>query len=689
MKDLGAIEPNRLEKTTQALPSYVFEPGETFKQNGLEYRPFPLKPEQNRLDLPYDLPEQSRLAYCEAMGHLEYRAARTISKLQYRLSDARDGNTYAGVEKIIDNYESLDPQFLKNAKGYLISLLNFGGTFNDHRSYVLVPPCTRSEFEEQVSRIDGSDLSGGDWKEWLDHIYTPTPFFAEGKYIFDRIEDFRTFEESLGEVYAESKSELSKLFDDALTRDLSADEWERYEVLSQELVEIQKEKFKEILGSDSYVNALSTRIHVTYEDSEQGAVIVRPVHYLNEFKEELQKLSGELLDAANSLPEWATQTREVLRAQAAWCVDEKQDPEWGRSLSVWVKAQDPKEFLDINLCAEEVTVTPKGEFQLAVCQFIPAPKAIEPAFPTLLAEGRSKGVETIFLNSLIYAGHMERNGVTAGEKLPDPLGLDAYKSMTMVNVSGAGILSNAEKIALTMGVSEEEIKDYIDVPIVGVAYHEFGHGRGELKTIPGNHWSDVEETNAQASGVYLTAIFSPDFAERVGRWNSCFIPIRRAFAGITEQHSRSDIVLVQEYLNAGAIEISEREGGGYCLSVKDFEALYQTAFETALAMRLWERGIPKRLYGEELSKVKFDPSNPNQDSEVINAVSSKVLGESEDSSEALLEEAKSEIDIYFSNERLRGIGKGLKPVMDTVPQTQGLLLFPTDPTIRKMFGISV
>jgi hypothetical protein len=108
--------------------------------------------------------------------------------------------------------------------------------------------------------------------------------------------------------------------------------------------------------------------------------------------------------------------------------------------------------------------------------------------------------------------------------------------------------------------------------------------------------------------------------------------------------------------------------------VKNPDACVETAFQTAIKMRLWEKGIPERLHAQ--FKEPFAATDASQDKRIIDKALAWVAAQSD--MQTLKNETIKEVNEFFENSRLIGIGAKLNGVIAGMPTEQPLAIIPTD-----------
>jgi len=646
--------------------------GDRVMLSGKPYDIIVLGGEETAFKPPKGLSEEDTGKFKEALEQLR-RAAQVIARISDRLTDSEDGRTLEGVGKLAFNSDHLSPEFANRLRGYLVGIIKNGSNMHTSRGSILVPPCTQEEFEAELDRLPENVRKGFDWNSWLDHIYNPIPKVTEGFYLFSSNSwiNFDALLASRDSKYTDLKVEARELFKKAIRDNLAPEELARYDAVSQQIMEMQKKVLESALEGDEYARGMSTRVRVVVDMS--GEIDFITSHYTQEFKQELKVLRDQLLRARDSLPERASELRNVLTAQADWCIEKSTNPDWGQSLPVWIQASDASNLLDVNLTAEEKVshLGAKGDFHITVTQHSEIPEGLEDLWATVR---RSSDDNMLLLRTLLVGGHTTHLTV-AGEKLPDPAGEPLYKVNIFTNTTALAIPAQVRAISAALGISEEEVLALGNVPLPKVIFHEFGHTLGDHAKWLGVHGGSTEETNAQASVVYLTAKLSPELLSGMLLYDSCWMPVRRTRQGPTEQHSRSDIVLFDEYLKVGALEIVERDGKHH-VAVADTDALVATAFKTAIQMRLWEKGIPSEHHDQ--FQEQLDVTDADQDSRIIGKALGWVGAKPTEEQEALKVTTKTEVDAYFEDGRMREIAQKLDPVIANVPDEQPLSIIATD-----------
>lgn len=652
--------------------------GDTIEINGDPLQLVVISGDQTAFKPPADLTANEVRSYQSALELLR-QSAQTVSKVSDRLHDPEDGRTLKGVDILTSNLPAMTAEFSQKIRGYLIGLLKEGSTVHHTRSCVLVPPCSKAEFSAAIAALPTDARTAIDWNAWLDHIYDPVPRATEGHYLFASPEDKARFDTLLGSSYADNAAELTTLFSKALTGPLSSDEWRKYDDLSQSLIDEQKKLLEPVLEKDEAARGMCTRVRISVNPA--GTISLATTHYTEDFVIELTELSRQLSAAAAALPPRAAELRSVLEAQAAWCVDTKRDPNWGQSLPVWIAANDGTGLLDVNVTCEEKTsrIGAKSVMHLVAAQHTEPPASVQTAWQAVCAGGATSNVNTLLLN-ILHVGGFASTYTIAGEKLPDPGGQPQYKSMTFSNTTQAVMVrAPAPAIAAATGLAPAVVDSYILVPILTVALHEYGHTLGDHASFLGEHSGSVEETNAQASCVYLAARHAPGDLVASAHLECCWMPIRRIRQGPTEQHSRSDIALFEEYLQSGGIRIADN-GGKPVVEVVDQQAIIDTAFKTAIKMRLWEKGIPTRLHDQFLEPL--DLSGEAQDRRITQTAIDFMAAQPDQA--ALKAETLREVNAYFANDRMLAIGAKAAPVIAHMPTAQPLSVMLTDERLARL-----
>jgi len=660
--------------------------GDTITLSGKQYRLYPLGADFTSLELPKSISKKDAKAYNNALEELN-QAAQTMMLMSNRLVDSQDGLTSQGADILARNMSHLSPAFAKKIQGYLLGLLAHGGTNHQIRASVIIPPCERAEFEAEFSRIPKDALKGFDLSAWLGHVYDHVPRAAQGFYRFNSGPSWQNFENSLGERYARIKRRLRTLFNKGVRGVLSLEDAAKYDRLSQQLVEIQKKRLTSALEgkNNEYARALSTRVMLSVD--RLGRIRKSVQHYTEAFEQELSGIRASLLKARDALPEWASELRTVLAAQADWCIDTSRNPDWGNSLKIWLNATDTSGILDVSVTAEEKAsrIGAKGVPHLLVSQHAELPPYLESILETVKAQAAKKNINILLLKTLLVGGFATYYTIS-GENLPDEKDPppEVQKSMTFTNTSGLIILVNAKKMATVAGTTEEHVRSFKGVPEIHVILHEFGHTMGDHAKWLGELAGSVEETNAQASSIYLTHKFKPESLEGMLIQEACWTPVRRTMAGPAEQHSHSDIVLVDEYLKSGGLRIVKHDDTTAHLEIVDTNVLVQTAFDKAIQMRLWEKGIPTGFHAQFQEPVNQADVGLEQEARILKTALDWKAARPEAEQKRMQATTLGEVTDYFADERLHKIGRKLDPVIRSIPPDLAMAIIPTYEPIAQL-----
>ena len=606
-------------------------------------------------------------------------AAQIVTQMADRLIDSEDGLTQKGVGLISKDLDKLDPQFAEQISGYLFAMLKYGGTVDPMKGTVLIPPCTREKFEIELSSLPKEASANFDFAKWLDHLYDPVPRVTEGFYLFESKGDWGRFEASLGKEHADTNTLLHVTFDKLLHLLPEAEgthlaSMDMYVELSQRVMEMQKKVLEPVLAEDQYARGMSTRVRIKVD--EDGKVSLSTTHYTEEFKDDLAALAAKLREASDTLPDLASELRMVLNAHADWCEAKTTDPDWGRSSPTWVNAKDPSNLIDVNVTAEEKVshIGQKGIFHMQVTQHVDLPESLSKLWGVVQEQASREHVSMLALRTLVVGGHTVHMTI-AGEKLPDPAGEPLYKSMIFTNALGDIVVrSSGPSILSATGIDVAAFPRLSDAVTQGIIQHEYGHTKGDHAKFLEQYGGFVEETNAQGCALYDTMRNTPDMIQEMILFESLWMPIRRARSGILEQHSRSDLVLLNEYLKAGALEIVEKDGR-HIVQLRDQNLLLETAFQTATKMRLWEKGIPSRPHSQFTEP--FDSHDSGQDARITKA-GVEWFGDQEQAVQARLkQETFAEAEAFFSEDKMREIGKKIQPILNQlrdIPQPMAAII---------------
>lgn len=657
---------------SQASLPELIAPGARISIGGQPYRVTVIGGEDTALEPTPALPRAERQALETSLEVLR-QAAQTVQRMSDRLLDPADGMTLRGAALMAENLPCLPAGAADALAPYLLAITKFGGTLHPTRGSVVPPPLPRAELEQAVAGLPALQTSGFDVRAWMDTIYDPVPRVTEGHYLFSSPADRQRFDALLGSEHTILEAQVREIFERGTRSQLTPNDIRDIDRASQKMMELQKAALEPALAADADARAMSTRVRISVSDT--GQITLASTHLTDEFKQDLTQLRGQLLAAASALPAVAQELKEVLSAQADWCVDTARGHDWGQSLPRWVAAKDPASVIDVNMTCEEKAshLGAKSNFHILVTQHVEVPDALKDVWKAVQESASRSNVNTLLLKTLLVGGHAS-NYTISGEKLPDPANQPEYKSMTFKNTTEAMMLTaQADAISASTGLSAADIAAMKSIPVLAVALHEYGHTLGDHASFLGVHAGSVEETNAQSSAVYLTAKLAPESVGDILNLEACWMPVRRVRQGPTEQHSRSDIVLFEEYLNQGAIGIVDKNGK-QVVSVLDPARAVEVAYGMAIKMRLWEKGIPERLHAG--LKESFAAADPDQDSRIIKRALAFVGAQPDQA--ALRAETLAEVNAYFANQRLLDIGDKLTPVIAHMPGEQPLAIVPTD-----------
>jgi hypothetical protein len=603
--------------------------------------------------------------------------ARVVNDLNERLLDRCDGRTNKLLTALIESTEVSIP-FKQALLPYFFGLLKHGSNVLTERASVIVPPCSRADFEREIARLDplGQALVG--WQEVLDNLFDAVPLATQGFYLFESPSDLRRFERSLGAEYEATCDKLRKLFAHALQAPstMTTEQWDMLDRLSQKVVEQQKVPIEAAVEQGPQgCRSVASRVRIRCD--ADGKLTVRATHYSEEFANELEACARVLIQMRDAAPTCARELRAVLEDLAAWCVDRGEAEAWAESRPLWVAADDVDNVLDVNLTFEEKVsrIGSKGGLQLLVCSFDAVPERLRDVYATVREQARRQNLNILFLRQLVVGGGAS-NYTLAGEKLPDPAGRPRYKVMIFTNTTrSAMVLCNAPLIASATDWPSDDLERLADSAKLGVLFHEYGHTLGDYAEFLGDLGGSVEETNAEASAIYQTCRLAPDHLEPVVVLEACWTPIRRAMQGPTESHSHANIVLFDELLKAGAVRV-EQQGTRKLVRVVDIDAAVDAAWGIAQRMRLWEAGIPIDRQTELIEP--FDPNDRTQDDRVARA--RRRYAEQLDAGQRaeLRQQVVEECRAWFAIERLYEVSRPLQEVIATMPGFQAVSVVATD-----------
>ncbi|VVC04355.1 Uncharacterised protein [Candidatus Burarchaeum australiense] len=704
---------NMLNKTPGVPQSLVFScnsPGSSFKRDGgfkalsngerftingsIEHKVVVIGGEDTAFKRPAGLSDAETEKFKDALRTLE-GAAEIIMRLQNRLTDSEDGRTTLGIYLLTRHLDSLSPEFAQQLRGYLFAIQKEGDCFDKTRGSVFIPPCSRERFEVELNSLPESARKvfiRKDWEAWLDHLYNPIPKVTEGFFLFNSKGDWERFEASLGAEYALLKNKVQMLFTLALDEPLPADRLAEYDAASKKLLGMQKKALEAALKEDKEASGMCIRVRISVDDA--GKISLSSTHYTEEFRPSLDALAATLRQTRDLIPEWATELRGVLEAQARQFGEKSNDPNWGKTVAEWVTAKEAANSIGcLATCEEKVShVGRKSTFHIIVYQPEEVPPELQGIWDIMQAQARKgKGeaglekTELFFLRVLMMANHL----TFSGEKLPDPAGQSLYKSMTFSNTGGDLFAkANAEALSQATGLPVEETRLLGKAVLLTNALHEYGHTLGEQVEFLGAYAGPADETQAQASSMYLPVRFVPEellpeMLPKLLAYDACSRPVRWARRGVLEMHARADLVLFDEYLRVGALEIAERDGKHF-VRVRDADKLVETAFKMAQKLRLWEKGIPSAYHFAFMEELK--PGDSEQDARISQAAVKAMASQKEAYQKELRAEVLAEVSEFFSDKRMEAIGAELKRVTDCVSAPIGMsAVFPGgDPAIAAL-----
>jgi len=604
--------------------------------------------------------------------------AQVVNVIHERLLDPLDGRTNRAVEALITAPE-LSADFRQALVPWVFALLKHGSNVHPERGSVIVPPRPRSEFEREIRNMAAQRRGSHRWREFLDHVFDPAPLVTQGFYLFAHREDRIRFETLLGEEYAAVKATLGRAFAEAISEagNLPEERWWEIDEASQRVLTLQKAVLEPALdAADASMRGIATRVRIECYEDGTLRFFVQP--YLYEFASELGACASWLERARAHLPPFAKEPREVLADLADWCRQRTHDDAWGESRTPWLEASDPAGLIDVNFTAEEKVsrLGAKGGFQLAVAAFDRVPKAAEPILDLIRQprDGAPK-LNVVWLRHLIVGGSAS-NATLAGEKLPDPKGRPVYKVMTFTNAVRAAIVdSSADLITAATSFEPEDMPRLGEAANVLVLLHELGHTFGDFAEFLGETGSSVEETNAEASVIYLARQLAPDYLEDLVGLTACWTPVHRTMQGPTEPHSHSDIVLFDELSRAGGV-CCVQEDDRLIVRPESVDAAVSAAFALAMRMRLWEVGLPVERHGEWLTP--FDADHPYQDTEIVRQARDAFHAGSENQQTAWRDEVVRECRAFFAPARLAQLAQPLVRIIGHLPRHQPMTVIPTD-----------
>jgi len=317
----------------------------------------------------------------------------------------------------------------------------------------------------------------------------------------------------------------------------------------------------------------------------------------------------------------------------------------------------------------------KGGIHIVVSAHDKVPTALAPVAAKLSKPDDKPALNIVWLKHILVGGSAS-NMVIAGEKLPDPEGHPLYKVMTFTNAVRASMVeSNADLITAATGFKRADIPRLANTANLLVLLHEYGHTLGDHAEFLGELGSSVEETNAEASALYLTQRYAPESLIDMIGLIACWTPVRRTLQGPAEPHSHSDIVLFDELLASGGVR-SETRGQSVVVVPGNPDDAVRCAFTLALRMRLWEIGVPWNRHEQWIEP--FDENDAEQDAWILRRAREELRGMDELELEGWRAEVTKEVKEYFASERLERIAAPLAKVIEHLPRFQPLTVIPTD-----------
>lgn len=669
--------------------SSLLSDGSDVAINGTTYRLKVLAGDDTRLRVPARrdaLVSSDARRFDEALATL-HELAQVVTRLNERLLDPLDGVTNGAVEALLTTPEVSDA-FKDALRPWAFALFKHGSNVHTERGSVIVPPVPRVAFEREIRSMPAQRRGKVRWREFLDYVFDPVPLVTQGFYLFDRPQDKASFEVLLGTEYAALRRKLNRVFDEAIEEAgvLSERHWRKLDALSQQALTMQKEVLERALeAADPEVRAVTTRVRIRCYEGGAFRFLVRPYAYA--FASELDRCARLLERARSHLPPHAYEAREVLADLADWCRERTHDAVWSECLPSWIEASDPASLIDVNFTTEEKVsrLGAKGGFQLAVTSFEPIPEAVQPVVELIRQprDGAPK-LNVVWLRHLIVGGGAS-NATLAGEKLPDPEGRPLYKVMTFTNAVRASMIqASAELITASTSFEPEDVERLGSAANVLVLLHELGHTFGDFAEFLGETGGSVEETNAEASVIYLSRRLAPDYLEDLVGLTACWTPVRRTMQGPTEPHSHSAIVLFDELARAGGVECVDLDG--HCIvRPRSVEAAVHAAFDLAVRMRLWEIGIP--LEHQAQWSAPFDADDREQDTRIVKRA--REAFERLDGREraSWREGALRECRAFFAPARLEQLAEPLRRVIGHLPEFQPMTIIPTDDRFRLVLEV--
>jgi hypothetical protein len=289
----------------------------------------------------------------------------------------------------------------------------------------------------------------------------------------------------------------------------------------------------------------------------------------------------------------------------------------------------------------------------------------------------------LFLRQLVVGGGAS-NWTLAGEKLPDPKGRPLYKVMTFTNtVKASHVRGNGPLIVRATEWPQAELSRMADAVALHVLLHEYGHTLGDFAEFLGDLGSSVEETNAEASAIYQASRLAPDYLHTGVVYGACWTPVLRTMQGPTEAHSHSDIVLFDEYRQAGAVAVVDT-GERKLVRAMDAQMVARIAFGVAMRMRLWEAGLA--LNEHQAVMEEFEPKDREQDERILSRALGRLEGCDDAERQQMRQKVLEEVRKYFATERLERAALPLREVIATLPKYQALSVIPSDLRVASLFS---
>lgn len=670
-----------------ALPApRTFRDGSDLHINGTRYRLSVLAGDETRLFRgTLDEPDAHRFeSSLEVLNEL----AQVVTRLNERLLDPLDGMTNRAVEELLHAPE-ISEAFKDLIRPWAFALFKHGCNVHTERGCVIVPPAARGAFEREIAALPAQTRGRTRWKDFLDHVFDPVPLVTQGFYLFDRPADRARFERHLGPEHADIRRRLTRIMEEAISEREAVPhrQWERMDALSQRALGLQREVLERALEqTETEARGTVTRVRIRCYDTGSIRFLVRPYCYA--FATELDKCAALLDRARAALPPYAVQARDVLADLADWCRTRTDEPDWGDSLPSWLEASEPDSRIDIGFTTEEKVsrLGAKGCFQLVVAAYEPVPSHVRPAYELVRRRSPSgPELNVVWLRHLLVGGGASTSTI-AGEKLPDPDGRPLYKVMTFTNAVRASIVrSNMELIEASTHFGREDAERLSDAALLLVLLHEVGHTLGDFASFLGELGSSVEETNAEASVIYLAQRFAPESVEDLIGLTACWTPVLRAMQGPTEPHSHSDIVLFDELQRAGGVTCVDLDGRRI-VRPASAESAVKASFALALRMRLWEVGIPSERHHEFIEPL--DVGDPDQDRRIVERAREAVECSDATTRQRMCDEVVRQCRAFFAPARLDQLAAPLHAVIEHLPRYRPITVLATDDRLREMLTLT-